>query len=192
MRIDKLKLKYHGKIPKMVWLLGTNGWNSDRLHKRIGDFVWRAVFCDSIYRFSDDPAWTGFVNKFKDRHGTSPHFLQAIGYDSMRILAQAITKSGAASRDAVRDALRGVKDFAGATGLTSFASGDVEKKLHVLSVDRSKADVNRYEIMPARMEARDVASEEDPNATPAIQDAEEGAAGTDDAPAPAPEKKPRR
>jgi len=190
-RIDKLKMKYKGKIPKMVWLLGTNGWNSDKLHKRIGDFVWRAVFTDALYQFSDDPSWTSFVNKYKDRHGSSPHFLQAIGYDSTRILAQAIAKSGAQSREAVRDALRGVKDFPGATGVTSFASGDVEKKLHILSVERSKADYNRYEIMPAKIEARDVASEEDPNA-PAVGDLEEGVGGADDVKDPEPAKKQRK
>lgn len=193
-RLDRLKLKYRGKVPKMVWLLGTNGWNSERLHKRIGDFVWRAVFCDAVHPYSDDPAWTSFVNKFKDRHGTTPHFLQAIGFDSLRILAGAIEKSGGATREAVRDQLRLVKDFPGATGVTSFTSGDVEKTLKILTVDRSRADVNRYDIAPARMDAREPASEEDSH-SPEIKDGEEGAAA-DTEPAvpvkPAPKQRPRR
>lgn len=189
-RLDRLKLKYRGKIPKMVWLLGTNGWNSDRLHKRIGDFVWRAVFCDAVYRFNDDPAWTSFVNKYSTRYGagTNPHFLQAIGYDSLRILLDSIKKSGGASREAVRDQLRLVKEWKGATGVTSFTAGDVEKKLQVLTIERNKANVNLYDIAPARSDPREPASEED-SGSPEIRDGDEG----DAAPAsPAVQRGPRR
>jgi ABC-type branched-subunit amino acid transport system substrate-binding protein len=154
-RLDRLKLKYRGKVPKMVWLLGTNGWNSDRLHKRIGDHVWRAVFCDAVFRFSDDPAWTTFVNKYKERYTRTPHFLPAIGYDSLRILHKAIVGTNAPTREAARDELRKIKDYPGATGTTSLNGTDVEKKLHVLSIERSKTDVNRYEIHPAKMDPRE-------------------------------------
>jgi ABC-type branched-subunit amino acid transport system substrate-binding protein len=155
-RLDRLKLKYGKKLPKLVWLLGTNGWNSDRLHRRIGDFVWRAVFCDASYPASDDPAWTTFVNRFKEKHARDPHFLQAIGYDSLRILHHVLQKSNAPGREALRDELRKLKDFPGATGLTGFTGGDVEKKLQILTIERTRGDVNRYEIVPASMSPREV------------------------------------
>jgi ABC-type branched-subunit amino acid transport system substrate-binding protein len=172
-RLDRLRLKYKGKLPKLVWLLGTNGWNSDHLHRRIGDFVWKAVFCDAVYKGSDDPAWTTFANLYKDRYARSPSFLAAIGWDSLRILHQVILKTNAPTREAVRDELRKVKDFAGATGLTSFTGGDVDKKLHILQVERSRADVNRYEIVPAKMEPREVAPGAEAPAPAEAEDAPE-------------------
>ena len=191
-RLDRMKLKYKGKIPKMVWLLGANGWNADYLHKRIGDFVWRAVFCDAIYRYSDEPAWTGFVNKYKDRFGVSPNFLAAVGYDSLRILHKAIIGANVPSREAARDELLKVKDFAGATGTTSFTTRDADKKLHILTIERSKQDVNKYQISPARQEPRDVASEEDGSRAPRIEDGAEGAQESDAEPAAPKRKKPVR
>jgi branched-chain amino acid transport system substrate-binding protein len=179
-RLDRLRLKYGKKLPKLVWLLGTNGWNSDRLHRRIGDFVWRAVFCDAIFPYSDDPAWTTFVHRYKERFARDPHFLEAIGYDSLRILHHVLQKSNAPTREALRDELRKLKDFPGATGLTSFVGGDVDKKLHVLTIERTKVDVNRYEIVPASMSPREVAPAEGEVDEPseAEEAAQENAAGS--------------
>src|SRR5262249_33823554 len=121
----------------------------------IGDLVWRAVFCDAVYKNSNRAGWTTFVNLYRDKFGKPPHFLPAIGYDSMRIVQQVMAKSNAATREALRDEVHKLKDFPGATGRTSFVSGDVDKELHILSIERSKADVNKYEIQPAKMDQRE-------------------------------------
>ena len=122
----------------------------------------------------------------------SPNFLAAVGYDSLRILHKAIIGANVPSREAARDELLKVKDFAGATGTTSFTTRDADKKLHILTIERSKQDVNKYQISPARQEPRDVASEEDGSRAPRIEDGAEGAQESDAEPAAPKRKKPVR
>ena len=63
-----------------------------------------------------------FVSLYRRRYGEHPGWGAANGYDSVNLIAAAVAKVGR-NNEAVRDFLRSVKDYSGATGVFS-ASGD--------------------------------------------------------------------
>ena len=151
-RKDRLKLKYGKKLPELVYLLGTNGWNDDQLHKTIGDLVWRAIFCDAYYKQSSQGAFIKFAQLFYSRHRRHPHYLHAVAYDSFMIMAGLLSQTNVPTRKGLRDLLLTIKDYNGASGKTTFkANGDVDKELYYLAVSRKKVtgNISEYEIVPA-------------------------------------------
>ena len=55
-----------------------------------------------------------------------------LGYDAMRIMADAINRAGSTNGDKIRDALASTKNFPGASGVTSIDSNHNAKKAIVV------------------------------------------------------------
>ncbi len=143
--IEKLK-KTTGKTEiRTVTLLGGNGWNSPKnadgipqLVERGGKFVLCSVFVDGFYADSNREATKRFVRLYGEAYKDSaPNLLDAIGFDSARMLRLLLDKQTASlDRASVRDGLAAMKDFEGATGKTSFnAKREAEKPLFFLTID---------------------------------------------------------
>lgn len=143
--IEKLK-KTTGKTDiHTVTLLGGQGWNSPknaegvpRLIERGGKFVLCSVFVDGFYAESSREATRRFVHAYSEAYpDATPLLLDAVAFDSARILRQVLeAQKPPLSREAVRAALAGVKDFDGATGKTTFNERrEAEKPLFFLTVD---------------------------------------------------------
>jgi ABC-type branched-subunit amino acid transport system substrate-binding protein len=80
-----------------------------------------------------------FVNSYEEVFGSLPGFLEAQAYDAAWILFEAANKPGVRSRRTLKEAIVGLQGFPGVTGLTSFdETGDVEKDLYLLKIDRSR------------------------------------------------------
>jgi branched-chain amino acid transport system substrate-binding protein len=143
--IEKLKKTTGKKEIRTVTLLGGNGWNSPKnadgvpqLVERGGKFVLCSVFVDGFYADSDREATKKFVRSYGEAYKeSSPTLLDAVGYDSTRMLRQILEKQTASlDRNAVRDALARMKNFDGATGKTSFNDKrEAEKPLFFLTID---------------------------------------------------------
>jgi ABC-type branched-subunit amino acid transport system substrate-binding protein len=128
-----------------VTLLGGNGWNSPKngdgipqLVERGGKFVVCSVFVDGFYADSGHEATKRFVRLYSEAYkDTTPTLLDAIGFDSARMLRLLLDKQTAAlDRSSVRDGLAATKNFDGATGKTSFNDKrEAEKPLFFLTVD---------------------------------------------------------
>src|SRR5215468_4030940 len=112
--IEKLKKTTGKKEIRTVTLLGGNGWNSPKngdgvpqLVERGGKFVLCSVFVDGFYADSDQAATKKFVRSYGEAYKeSSPTLLDAVGYDSARMLRQLLDKQTASlDRNAVRDAL---------------------------------------------------------------------------------------
>jgi len=143
--IETLK-KTTGKTDiRTVTLLGGQGWNSPkngegvpRLIERGGKFVLCSVFVDGFYAESSREATRRFVRAYADAYpDATPTLLDAVAYDSARILRQVLeAQKTPVSREAVRAALTGVRDFDGATGKTTFnPRREADKPLFFLTVD---------------------------------------------------------
>ncbi|MGO9830788.1 MAG: penicillin-binding protein activator [Myxococcaceae bacterium] len=143
--IEKLK-KTTGKTDiHTVTLLGGQGWNSPknaegvpRLIERGGKFVLCSVFVDGFYAESNREATRRFVHAYSEAYpDATPLLLDAVAYDSARILRQVLeAQKPPLTRDGVRAALAAVKDFDGATGRTTFNERrEAEKPLFFLTVD---------------------------------------------------------
>ncbi len=143
--IENLKKTTGKKDIRTVTLLGGNGWNSPKnsdgipqLVERGGKFVLCSVFVDGFYADSSREPTKRFVRLFSEMYkDAAPTLLDAVGYDSARMLRQLLDKQTAAlDRAAVRDGLAGTKDFEGATGRTHFNDKrEAEKPLFFLTID---------------------------------------------------------
>lgn len=122
---------------KGVQLLGTNGWNSQRLVELGGESVEGAVFVDGFFPESKRPGASEFARRFNEVYGRPPGVIEAQAYDAAAMLISAIRLSGGASADrqAVKKRLRSIGDYTGAAGIVSFdGSGEAVKRLFYLTV----------------------------------------------------------
>jgi ABC-type branched-subunit amino acid transport system substrate-binding protein len=147
--LERIRKTTGKKELKTVTLFGANQWSSPKgrsglpeLVERGGKFVTCSVYVDGFFVDSQRPATRRFVQayraEYKDDTGKDPGLLEAIGYDSGRMLRQLIEKKEGAprTRAEMRDALAGLKDFDGATGRTSFnEKREAVKQLFLLSID---------------------------------------------------------
>ncbi|MDP2307351.1 MAG: ABC transporter substrate-binding protein [Pseudomonadota bacterium] len=140
-------------------LLGGDGWDSDKLVE-IGQDAIVGGFYTNHYSVDDpSPIVQDFIKKYQEKYGAKPDGLAALGYDSAKILYQAMTTvaknpahaaafadrsavpatEGArkAARAALRDELAGVKGFPGVTGtITIDKDRNAEKPAVVVEVTK--------------------------------------------------------
>ncbi|NVJ28108.1 penicillin-binding protein activator [Myxococcus sp. AM011] len=147
--LERIRKTTGKKELKTVTLFGANQWSSPKgrsglpeLIERGGKFVTCSVYVDGFFVDSQRPATRTFVRKYREAYkqetGKDPGLLEAIGYDSGRMLRQLVEKKegGPRTRAQMRDALSGLKDFDGATGRTSFnEKREAVKQLFLLSID---------------------------------------------------------
>src|SRR5690606_20562477 len=77
-------------------LFGGDGWEAPQLLQIGGDALEGTYYSTHFFYDSTDPAVQEFVKKFQERFGETPDAMAALGYDSARVLADAIERAGAA------------------------------------------------------------------------------------------------
>lgn len=99
-------------------LLGADGWDAPELWERGGDAL-NGSYISSHYSAEDQlPQVQKFVKDYKQHYGNlQPDAHAALGYDSLRVLAEAIQRAGTTDGPKLRDALAQTKGFPGVTGL---------------------------------------------------------------------------
>jgi branched-chain amino acid transport system substrate-binding protein len=98
-------------------LVGGDGWESPKLIE-IGGKSLEGCYYSNHYFYGDpNPVVRDFVQKYKDRYGQTPDALAALGYDSAKVMADAIGRAGKTEGSAIRDAIRATKGFSGVTGV---------------------------------------------------------------------------
>jgi ABC-type branched-subunit amino acid transport system substrate-binding protein len=77
----------------------------------------------------DNPVTQGFVKTFRKRYGKPPDTRAALGYDSLKILAEAMKRSKSADPSVVASNMRFIKNWQGVTGKYTYnPKGDLEGK----------------------------------------------------------------
>lgn len=118
-----------------VYLLGTNLWHSQRLVGMARQFLQGSIFPVGFFPEASTLGVVGFVDEFTAVFGHKPEFLEAVAYDTAKILFEIISRSEASYRSLIRDELLQLSGYPGVTGITTFRpDGDVEKKLYLLSI----------------------------------------------------------
>lgn len=96
---------------------GGDGWVSDDLVKVAGAANLNNTFFTTDFTAEDkDAKVVKFVADFQAKYNKVPNSFNALGYDSVQMLAQAIKDAGAADPVKIKDALAKIKDFVGVTG----------------------------------------------------------------------------
>ena len=103
-----------------VPLLGGDGWDSPELVPGAGDALEGSFFADHYFSTElKDPATVSFIAAFKAKNGKDPDALAALGYDTAKVLIDAIKRAKTIDGAGIRDAIAATKDFPGVTGKIS-------------------------------------------------------------------------
>jgi len=117
-------------------LLGGDGWDSGKLYE-IGGAALNGSYFSNHYSVDDtEPRIRSFVDAFKKKfNGEAPDSPAAMGYDAMKLLADAMKRAPDVSGPALRDALAATKNFDGVTGnITMDANRNALKPAVVLKI----------------------------------------------------------
>jgi branched-chain amino acid transport system substrate-binding protein len=108
---------------------GGGGMDSRALERVAGNAANGTVVPTSFNLDIDSPITQEFVKTFRKRYGKPPDTLAALGYDSLKILAEANKRSKSADPSVVASNLRFIKDWEGVTGRYTFnLKGDLVDK----------------------------------------------------------------
>ncbi len=123
-----------------VPLMGGDGWDSDKTAEIGGDAVNGNYFTNHYSEQEDRPAVKKFVETYRRKYaGKTPDAMAILGYDAMRILADAITRAGGTQGRLVRDALAATHDFPAASGtITIDENRNARKSIVVLKIEDRK------------------------------------------------------
>lgn len=101
-------------------LMGADGWDSPKLVELAGADALNNTFITNHYSSEDpDEKIQNFVTAFTDANGKSPDAFNALGYDSVYLLKDAIERAGSTDSAKIKDALVETKDLSLVTGVVS-------------------------------------------------------------------------
>jgi len=128
-----------------VPFFGGDGWDSPltlALPAAQGNF-----YSDHYSSEERRPEVQEFVKAFQDKYHKTPDAMAVLGYDAMRVMADAVKRAGKADRQAITDALAQTKDFPGASGtITIDTEHNARKPIVFLQVKDHKDTL--YKIYP--------------------------------------------
>lgn len=128
---------------------GADGWVSADMVKVAGKDNLNNTFLTSDFSAEDkDPKVAGFVKAFQSKHKKTPNSFNALGYDAMSLLAQAIKDAGEASPEKIKIALENIKDFQGVTGKMSIDKNHNPVKAGIILEYKDGVQVMRSKVQP--------------------------------------------
>lgn len=126
------------KVP----LLGGDGWDSSKLYEIGKEAINGNYFSNHYTTESTDPVTQDFIKRYKERYNETPDGLAALGYDSARILIEAMERASTIDSKNIRDEIAKTKDYVGVTGkITLNDQRNAVKSAVVVKVD---GNTNRY------------------------------------------------
>jgi branched-chain amino acid transport system substrate-binding protein len=119
--------------------IGGDGWDSTKLTEIGGDAVEGSYYSNHYSADEQRPEVQSFVSKYKADYGEVPDGLAALGYDSARILFDAMERAPSLGGKDLAAAIGATKDFAGVTGKISIdADRNATKAAVVLEIKGGK------------------------------------------------------
>ena len=121
-------------------ILGGDGWVGDALKN--GREALKNTFISNHYSGDNpDPVVQNFVTAYRAKFSREPDSIAALGYDAVKVLADAITRAGSTEGARVRDMLAAA-DVPGVTGrLKMNAQRNVDKPAVIQEVTFANGDV---------------------------------------------------
>jgi branched-chain amino acid transport system substrate-binding protein len=97
-------------------LVGGDGWDGSSLIPVGGKAIEGSYFSNHFSVEDTSPLVQTFVQKYKQKYNATPDAFAALGYDAMKLLADAITRAGAADPEKIRAAIQDTENFPGVSG----------------------------------------------------------------------------
>ncbi len=122
-----------------VPFLGGDGWDSPSLTEVGGKAMEGCFFSNHFSNEDASPVIQNFVKAYEAKHGAKPDAMAALGYDSAKILFDAMKRAGTTEGKALRDAIAATKDFPGITGsITLDEKRNANKPAVILTIKDGK------------------------------------------------------
>ena len=126
------------KVP----IMGGDGWDSDQT-VQIGKGAVEGTYFSNHYHADEDrPEVKKFVDAYKatyknpDGSPKVPDAMAILGYDAMKLMADAITRANSTDGAKIRDALAATKNFPGASGnITIDENRNAKKPIVILKIE---------------------------------------------------------
>jgi branched-chain amino acid transport system substrate-binding protein len=117
-------------------IVGGDGWDSPTLTKGAEASFTDCYFSNHFSPEETRPGVAEFVKAYQAKYGGElPNGLGALGYDAVKIVADAAKRAGSLDRAALKDALAATKDYPGVTGqITIDAEHNARKSAVVVRV----------------------------------------------------------
>ncbi|MBN2297694.1 MAG: ABC transporter substrate-binding protein [Deltaproteobacteria bacterium] len=100
--------------------LGGDGWAVEAFYRKGGDRMKKGYYSTHWDEEVQSDVSKRFVSKYKGSRKLNP--AEALGYDAVMLLADAIVRSGSINRERIRSALAGTTNYQGVTGTITFDS----------------------------------------------------------------------
>ena len=113
-------LKQSGDRWRKFTLLGGDGWPTKRLQELSGGNLHNAYAVSHYAPEDPDPRSQAFRQAYQKKYTEEATAYAALGYDAVRLIADAAKRSKDFSGDKLREALQNTSDFAGVTGTNPF------------------------------------------------------------------------
>lgn len=101
-------------------LLGGDGYDSTKLYELGGSAVVGHYFTNHYTPGDTNPITQKFIKDYKAKFNTVPDAFAALGYDSAKLMIDAIARAKKADPKAIRNALAATKGLKGVTGTITF------------------------------------------------------------------------
>ena len=119
--------------------LGGDGWATPQFFDMGGKDLARGYYSTHWSEDSESPVSKAFVKKYK-RSPRPMDSQEALAYDAVRLLADAIRRAGGPDREKVRQALAATHGFNGVTGpITFLQPGEQNRNLVIMKISNGKA-----------------------------------------------------
>lgn len=121
-------------------LMGGDGWDSEQTFEIGREAVNGCYFTNHYSPEEDRPEVKKFVDGYKAKYGQVPDAMAILGYDAMKVMADAINRAGSTEPAKIRAALAATKDFPGASGtITIDKDRNARKSIVILKIEDDKA-----------------------------------------------------
>jgi branched-chain amino acid transport system substrate-binding protein len=118
-----------------VPMLGGDGWDSNKTLEIGGKAIEGSYFTNHYAADDPNPIVQDFIKKYKSLYHETPDAMAALGYDSMRVLGDAIKRAGSDNPTKIRDAIAATKDYPAVTGnVTIDEKRNAKKAITVIQI----------------------------------------------------------
>jgi len=129
--------------------LGGDGWDSPKLQELAGEEGIKNNYISSHFSPDDtDPLVKKFVDDYKNVYGQKPGAMAALGYDSLLVLADAISKAKGLDSKSIKLAINSTKGFKGVTGTISLDKNRDARKSAVVLETTKDGNIFKQKVNP--------------------------------------------
>ena len=124
--------------------LGTDTWDSEILLANEDAELEGSFFTTHFSPDTDEPAPRAFIEAYQAAYGAVPSGGDAVNYDAVKLLHEAIERAGGLDPEAIREQLQATENYAGATRIANYdANRHPAKSSVILTIKNGEKEFHK-------------------------------------------------